>query len=476
MANPYDEVRYLTRPQIQTHPDRLAAVGRLFGMQPAAVDRCRVLEIGCGDGSNLIAMAYALPESRFVGIDLAEAPVRAGQAAIAELGLDNISLRAMDLRKVGPEAGEFDYIVAHGVYSWVAAPVGDWLIEVCRGRLAPQGVAFVSYNAQPGGHVRQMLREMMLHHTRRTPPGEPKEEQARWFAGFLSQAQMFPEAWRAGLLDEIRTALERPAGGLYHDDLANINEPVYFRDFTEHARRHGLQFLCEANPHESFDHRGVLDWLGDDAIEREQYLDFLKARRFRQTLLCRAEVKLERKPGPERMDGFYFSSPAQRLEGDGIRFQGANGVRIAATHADVEAVARTLGETFPLPLSFADLLPYASAPDALRGTLFAMVTGGFAELHAHEFPCEEEVTEMPRASSLARLQARDSRVVSSLCHRTVELDEIGRELLLLLDGSRNHAAIAEALAARPDSPPADEILRHLPQSLDWMARAALLEG
>jgi len=142
----YDQVLYPALPFAQTHPDRLVTIARLFGMAAAHPERCRVLEIGSSDGGNLIPMALALPESNFTGIDLAERAVARGCAMIDALGLGNIRLQQMDLMHAGAEMGEFDYIIAHGVYSWVPPEVRDHLLSICRTNLAPQGVAYISYN------------------------------------------------------------------------------------------------------------------------------------------------------------------------------------------------------------------------------------------------------------------------------------------------------------------------------------------
>src|SRR3954464_2394603 len=123
----YDDVPYPSIPYPQTHPDRLATLATLFGMRPAPVERCRVLELGCGDGSNLVPMALVLPESRFLGLDLAGEPIRRGRATIDALGLRNVELRQEDLRAFAggadAEQESFDFIVAHGVYSWVPEDV-----------------------------------------------------------------------------------------------------------------------------------------------------------------------------------------------------------------------------------------------------------------------------------------------------------------------------------------------------------------
>ena len=146
---------------MQTHPDRLATVARLFGLAAAAPGACRVLELGCGDGGNLIPMALQLPRSEFTGIDLAGDAIHEGHVVVSALGLQNITLRQLDLMEAGPDLGEFDYIIAHGLYSWVPSEVRERLLRICRVNLAPSGVAYVSYNTYPGFHRREMFREMM---------------------------------------------------------------------------------------------------------------------------------------------------------------------------------------------------------------------------------------------------------------------------------------------------------------------------
>ncbi|MFI5336628.1 MAG: methyltransferase regulatory domain-containing protein [Opitutales bacterium] len=474
MANPYDEVPYATFPRLKTHPDRLAAVGTLFGMTPAPVTGCRLLEIGCGNGSNLVPMAYMLPGSRFTGIDLAAEPIAEGQRTIDALGLSNISLEAADLRDLGPAHGEFDYIVAHGLYSWVPPEVRDALLNACRRQLAPGGIAFVSYNAYPGRHFRQMLREMMQYHTRNLQDPAERIRQARWFLEFLLKARLLSPAWRELLEGEAQALLANGEGALFHDDLAEINQPVYFRDFAQHAARYCLQYLGEADVHEMFDPQGSLAWLEGDVIEREQYLDFLRIRRFRQTLLCHEDVALDREVGPARMDRFLFSAPARVVEGGLI--EGLHGIRITAVHEAVNRVTAALGEVYPLPLAFEELVPYAGDPEALREILFGLLVGGFADLHVFDFPCADTVTGRPRANLVARYQALRSRYVTSACHHTVELDEIGRLLVPLLDGTRTHPEIAQALAALPGGPAEEAIRQHLGENLQWLAQVAVLEG
>src|SRR5258708_5874366 len=160
--NAYDKVLYPISSFPQTHPSRLATVAFLRGVRPTPIDRCRVLELGCGACRNLIPMAFHLPNSEFVGLDLARNPIASGRAFVAELGLRNIALHPIDFCQATEEQfGKFDYIIAHGVYSWVPQPVRERLLGVCREMLNPQGVAYVSYNAYPGNHFRDLVRGMM---------------------------------------------------------------------------------------------------------------------------------------------------------------------------------------------------------------------------------------------------------------------------------------------------------------------------
>jgi SAM-dependent methyltransferase len=388
----YDVVPYRTFPRRQTHPDRLAAIATLFGMRPAPVTRCRVLEIGCGNGGNLIPLAYYLRESEFVGVDLARKAIASARKAARDLKLRNVELRAADLRTLDSAGGKFDYIIAHGLYSWVPAEVRDALLKACRARLAPQGVAFVSYNVFPGRYKRHALRQMLLWATRGIT--DPRQR--------IAAARKFPET--KGLPDDV----------LFHDDLAPVNEPSWFHEFVEHAARHRLQFLGEADPHEMFDLRGRLQ-----DVEGEQREDFRKQRSFRQTLLCRREVPLRRVVTAASMDRFLFS-------------ENRHGYRVSGG----EAVAEALHDAAPLPVAFEELVPYAGGARALREMLYGLLRAGCVNIHVHDFPCEEVAGARPRASALARYQAASSDLVTNACHVLVRLDARNRRVLPRLDGTR----------------------------------------
>ena len=185
----YDAVVYPSGLYPQTHPNRLATNATLLGLDPAPVEKCRVLEIGCGDGTNLLTMAFSLPESRFLGIDLAADPIRRGNQLIEKLGLNNVTLRQMDVLAAPDDLGVFDYIIAHGVYSWVPAEVREKIMAICGRHLSEQGLAYISYNAYPGNHLRDLVRRMMRFHADRFDTPADKVRQARALVKFAAGGQ-----------------------------------------------------------------------------------------------------------------------------------------------------------------------------------------------------------------------------------------------------------------------------------------------
>jgi SAM-dependent methyltransferase len=374
-SRPYDAIPYPTYPRIETHPDRLAAVATLRGMDPALVMSCRVLEIGCGDGGNLIPMAYFLRESSFLGVDLAGAAIAQGRELVRELRLKNIELREGDFQDV--DGGEFDYILAHGLYSWLPVDTRHRLITFCTERLAPQGVAYISYNTWPGRHERHMLRDILLYQLREVRAPKRRLREARTLLRLIGT----PAA---------KAMAEEPDDLLFHDDLAPVNDPVWFRDFEAHAARHGLQYLGDAGP---------APYIRDD----EQHHDFVHMRAFRQSLLCRAGLNL-RKPDAALMPQFLFSAK------------------------DVVP----LSDAYPLPVPFGELLDYGATED----DLFELYKLGAVHLHVWHFPCEESPSDRSRATRLARAQAKRSNFVTGIAHHLVELDESDRELILKCDGRR----------------------------------------
>ena len=174
--NPYDAVAYPGHAFAQTHPARLATIAHFHGLKAASPQRMRVLELGCGRGGNLLPMAAQYPQSDFVGLDLSGSAIAKATIAQQELGLRNIAFHHRDILAVGDELGTFDYILVHGVYSWVPDIVREAILAIFGRLLTPHGIAYVSYNALPGCRLRDLARDVMLYATRDVH--EPEERVA----------------------------------------------------------------------------------------------------------------------------------------------------------------------------------------------------------------------------------------------------------------------------------------------------------
>lgn len=472
VSNIYDEVLYPGYPFPQSHPDRLATLATLFGLNPAKIEDCRVLEIGCGEGANLIPMALQLPKSKFVGIDLAAQPIGRAQAMAEALELRNITFQQLDIMDLTAEFGQFDYVIAHGVYSWVPATVRDKLLAVCKASLAPGGIVYVSYNTYPGSHLRDMVREMMLFHIRDYSDPADRISQARDLARFLEETQSSVGHYKV-FLESLRLELERTDDGpLYHDYLAETNSPVYFHQFIDHAAQHGLQYLTEADFFDTQEDTiapnasETLRMIGsNDPIAKEQYLDFLTCRRFRQTLLCHQDVAIDRRLKPEPVMGLFVASCARPQskevaidDGSVEVFQGTAAATFSTNHPLTIAAITRLSKIWPRSMHFNDLLTDPLRDDdalVLAGFLLKAYAANMVELHVRPSQFALEIGERPTASRLARLQLKNSKTVTTLRHTSVRvMDGMGRQLLMLLDGTRDRETLLKDLGrvAESDQP------------------------
>jgi SAM-dependent methyltransferase len=506
----YDAVPYPSTPYSQTHPDRLATLATLYGLTPASPEKCRVLELGCGDGGNLVPMAYALPESEFLGIDLAESAVENGRRTIAALGLRNISLLAADLSSVSG-LGTFDYVIAHGLYSWVPPAVQQRILRLSRDVLAPHGVAYVSYNAYPGNYSTDAVRQMMRFHVRATGRPALKIERARALVRRLAEAAL-PHPVLSAILEEAREIHEGAGDAvLYHDEIAVESESLLFVDFVERACAHGLQFLSEAHFPDMVvwtdEPAGrLIEELGhDDVVLQQQYRDFLVFRKFRQTLLCRDDAVLAR---PERADRLRRLGVAARARPEhpdadiatdsSLRFHGPLTSTLAITDPLTKAAFLVLAGAWPSWLPWEKLFALSSErlvaaggraarpedEERLLRFLLQAAALSYAEIHAGPPPFVTELSDRPRVSALARRQASETTVVTSLSHKSISLeDRLVRRLVLLLDGTRDRAQIEEAMARfvrETNGPGTDALLAALPEgiarNLDHVAGLALLEA
>ncbi len=467
----YDKFAYPSAVYVQTHPDRLATVATLFGLQPARIERARVLELGCGDGNNLITMACTLPDSEFLGVDLAIEPVRGGQEAIAALGLKNISLRQMNILEMPGDIGVFDYIIAHGLYSWVPEAVREKILGICREHLSENGVAFVSYNAYPGSHLRDLMRGMTLFHVDQLSEPAEQVRQARALLKFLAEGQSRSGLWQ-DVLRHLSERLEKRSGaGFYHDELGPAYRPLYFHEFVKAAAGHQLEYLAEADVKDMLP--GDLNEEGVRVLQKmenmnrvahEQYMDFVVGRAFRQTLLCHKGRRRDQELKPERACTLFAAADVRPVNPDASpatpgmeEFKRGESV-IGTSHPMLKSALAVLGQVWPRRVPFSELLNTAreragrdeasldSDRRDLADFLVRCYAVGFVDLHSYPSTFVTEVSERPVASPLARWQVRHGPNVSSFRHLPLKIeDPLGRGVLGLLDGTRDRAALLKEL-------------------------------
>ena len=473
MMTNYDALPYIAQPFRQTHPDRLAAMGLLFGMTPADPAAARVLEVGCGSALNIIAMAATLPDARFFGFDLAKTAVEQAQLRIAQLGLQNIRVEHLDLMEFPVEAGEFDYIIAHGFYSWVPAPVREALLALINRHASPNAICFLSFNARPGSTLRLAWRDAAAYHVRDiADPVERAQASVRMLELMAEASAAKPDAWRDIVADMVGRVRENGIRWVGHDDFGPDFEPFHFHEVAQAALRHGMQYLSDAcyfdgQPYELGDSaRDILQNLEQrDVLLREQYFDFLELRSFRQILLCRSSVDLRRPIDTAGLRRMSFSSPAVETAmtptGNAILFNPLTGIRSEV--GDVSrAILLQLRKAWPCSMPFAQVLPDQQDRVAIAQRLERLWACALIEAHAVAQRCGRGADDRPVVWRLARLEAADSATVTTRIHSQCVLDTRTRELLQLLDGSRSQAQL---ISEFPD----------LQRRLDWIARTGLLE-
>lgn len=472
VVSPYDLVLYPASVYPQTHPNRLATAGFLRGVCPAPVDRCRVLELGCGVGMNLIGMAFHLPDSEFVGIDQAKRPIASGQSFITELGLKNISLHSMDVSDVESlQFGNFDFIIAHGLYSWVSEPVRERILSICRSLLNEQGIAYVSYNAYPGNHLRDLVRGMMRFHTASLKDPNEKVGQARGLLRFLAESKPKPDYYVAAIRAQFDRTLKHRDEAFFHDDLNEINRPFYFYEFMTDAERHGLKFVGEASESdldpELYSPDAVAkmkELAGASEIVREQYKDFIIGCGFRKTLLCRQEIELAPDLLVERIPELYASCDAVATEegesGSVTVFRRPGGAELATPDPLIRSALKFVCSQWPCSVPFellrgavrtglakeASFSDGSDADSTLANALAKAYRAGFIQLNLFPVNAANTVSDRPATSRLARCQLEHGDTATNQLHVSLRSpDPVSRRLVSLLDGTRDEQMLVDDL-------------------------------
>ena len=297
----YSELGYKSMPFPYTTPATLEAYAALVGVSAPNPKTARVLELGATYGGNIISQALFNPDATFVGIELSQEQVEKGNEVIANAGLTNVSLVQSDIASIGSEIGTFDYIIAHGVYSWVDDGVKDALLRLIDEHLAEDGLAYVSYNTYPGWHTMEEVRQLMMFSNRDKAQFNHKEKVLHGKTiGSIVGSQILKydnlKERNSKFLGALRSVMQKDEYYVGHDHLEPNNDPVYFYQFNDHLGAHNLAYLCDADLTLSMvrsfdaDIADTLDKLApNDHVAQEQYLDFMLDTTFRKSIICKAK-------------------------------------------------------------------------------------------------------------------------------------------------------------------------------------------
>ena len=295
----YKELGYKSYPFPFTTPAYLEAYGTLVGLKPPTAKTARVLELGATYGGNIISQAVHNPEATFVGIELSQDQVEKGNKIISDAKLENVSLLQGDILNFDESLGNFDYIIAHGFYSWISDEMKDKLLDIISHHLADNGIAYVSYNTYPGWHTMEEVRQLMLFANRGYDELTHKEKVLRGkTVGSLVGAQILNydnlKERNSKFLGALRSVMQKDDYYVGHDHLEPHNDPCYFYQFNDHLKAHNLSYVCDADLTLSMV-RTYDDSIADkleklapnSQADQEQYLDFMLDTTFRKSIICK---------------------------------------------------------------------------------------------------------------------------------------------------------------------------------------------
>jgi SAM-dependent methyltransferase len=467
----YQDVPYPGVSDPWSHLRNLQALAKLYGLQPADATHCRVLELGCASGRNLLPQAAEYPNSQFVGVDFSAEQIAAACAVVDGLSMTNIQLRHGRIEQIDASWGHFDYILCPGVYSWVPPETRQRILEICRDNLAPQGIAAVSYNAYPGWHYRRAVRDLMRYHVQPFPDRKRQISEARSVLDFV--ADNCATASVQGQVFRREHQYLRTVGDdyLFHDYLAAVNCPLYFHEFVAQAGEKDLRFLCDADAAKmsaAFLSSEVQQVVAKTPlVQRCQLLDYLGNTSFHCSLLCHERVQVRTGWDPAVIEPFHVALADRPLGADfAVPAQVAVTLKFPAGEIVVrpelgKAALKSLVDIYPDSIAFGDLraatfaalgLPADTVHVAsLANTLLSAFAAGLLRLYLQPPVFCREVSPRPRATPLNRWWAGRQGMLVNARHENVLLDPWRCWLLSRLDGSLDrHSLVALAQADARD--------------------------
>ncbi|AFE52485.1 hypothetical protein MA5_01495 [Rickettsia prowazekii str. GvV257] len=483
----YDEVPYPPFTFSYTYPPYLRTIGKLFGLNPPPLETAKILDIGCGVGVNLLNFAETYPKSQSLGVDLSKTQIEIGKKTISDSKIKNVGLKALSILDLDESYGKFDYIVCHGVYSWVSKEVQDKILEVLNKLLNPNGIAFISYNTLPGWNMQNTIREMMMFHSESFNTSHDKLQQSKLLLKFINDSLENSTTPYANFLREEAKLISTYADSyVLHEYLGEINTGTYFHQFIEKAQKNHLNYLGDTSitamfignlPTKAAEKLQAIN----DIVRTEQYMDFITNRKFRSTLLCHQNIPINRKIEFENLKDFYTTFNIRPIssenkidlnnEQENISFYYENLPEpfISTTSAIMKAILYVYAENISNPIrleqvakeAFKKLGKYQLQDflAILEQHFITFIFQGYLKIFETKPHAIATITEKPKTSQFVRYQAKHAHFnnVTNMLSVTNRLnDMIGipiheKYILEMLDGTHNIDDIKKGMIEKINS-------------------------
>lgn len=361
LANSYEEIPYFSNAFKWCAPGYIRAAAHMYGITLPAVSTARILEIGCAAGGNCLPAAFLYPNANIVGIDISEAQIQEGQGVIKRAGLKNIQLYTMCLSEITPEWGEFDYIILHGVLSWVPAEIQPAIFKICQQNLSAEGAAYISFNTYPGWKAYELLREMMLWHSIDSASAQERIQVSRDLLPFLKQGMAKSNPLQS-IFNHVVQGIPTSSDNDYyvaHEYLELHNNPMYLTDFALLAQQYELRHVGDVEVREELLERHGLHTNATfmqlaqtkSKLEQQQLLDYAVGRSFRKSLVLRESFSAKHATEPDlsRLSELLFAGCFEKQ--DDFSYQTLSGESIHIESKAVQAMLDQLGQNWPRPIS-----------------------------------------------------------------------------------------------------------------------------
>lgn len=420
-----------------------------------------------------MAIATACPTAECTGIDNATEQIVSGRQAIHEIGLNNIELINSDFGALTDSSKHYDYIICHGVFSWIPTEQQDRLLATIKQLLAPQGLAYLSYNCLPGWQSRDALRRLLLEQTDAISDNTEKIRVARELMGWLLEILCDDYSpYALGLKSELENIQHHSDSFILHELLNSHTSAMYFSAFAKKLAEHHLRFMCEARFGRTLSHRLTKEGvscekclstsLDNHQLNVESFLSYIYPTALRRSLICHDHQIPLNYPRIDQIRSFFLASPLVPTSPPELHdsvvneYAAPQGFMVEVKEPLFKEALAIMADKWPQAISFKELSEELSlthqhiskndkTDKKLIDFLFDFYCQELIELYSAPLPFTLSIRDKPQISALARWQLQNQNWATNLRHEYVILNEFGRSVAKLCNGRNSPADIANAI-------------------------------